>query len=30
MLKDGWKSIGKVFILAILIDIVYQLIEHRW
>jgi hypothetical protein len=30
MLKSGWKSIGKVFILAIVLDVVYQLIEHRW
>jgi hypothetical protein len=30
MLKEGWKSIGKVFILAFILDIVYQLIEHRW
>ena len=30
MLKEGWKSIGKVFILAIVLDVVYQLIEHRW
>jgi hypothetical protein len=30
MLKEGWKSIGKVFILATVLDIVYQLIEHRW
>ena len=30
MLKQGWKSIGKVFTLAVLLDIVYQLIEHRW
>src|ERR1700733_7404584 len=30
MLKDGWKSIGKVFVLAVVLDIVYQLIEHRW
>ena len=29
-LKDGWKSIGKVFILAIVLDVVYQLIELRW
>lgn len=26
MLKDGWKRISKVFILAIVLDIVYQLI----
>jgi hypothetical protein len=30
MLKEGWKSIGKVFALAVVLDIVYQLIEHRW
>jgi len=30
MLKDGWKSVGKVFILAVVLDVVYQLIEHRW
>lgn len=27
MLKDGWKSVGRVFILAIILDIIYQLIE---
>ena len=26
MLKDGWKSIGKVFVLALLLDVVYQVI----
>jgi hypothetical protein len=30
MLKNGWHSVGKVFILAIVLDVVYQLIEHRW
>jgi hypothetical protein len=30
MLKQGWKSIGKVFTLAFVLDIIYQLIEHRW
>jgi hypothetical protein len=30
MLKEGWKSIGRVFILAVVLDIVYQLIVHRW
>jgi hypothetical protein len=24
MLKDGWKSVGKVFLLAIVLDVVYQ------
>jgi hypothetical protein len=30
MAENGWKSVGKVFILAIVLDMVYQLIEHRW
>jgi hypothetical protein len=29
MLKDGWKSVGRVFILAMVLDAVYQLIELR-
>jgi hypothetical protein len=27
MLKDGWRSIGKVFILALVLDMIYQIIE---
>lgn len=30
MLHDGWKSVGRIFILAIIIDAVYQIIELRW
>jgi hypothetical protein len=30
MLRDGWKAVGKVFIFAIIIDLVYQLIVFRW
>ena len=30
MLREGWKSVGKVFILAIVIDAVYQFIVFRW
>jgi hypothetical protein len=30
MLKDGWKSVGKVFILALVLDIVYQIIVLRF
>ncbi len=30
MLKDGWKSVGKVFVLAIVLDVVYQFIEQRF
>jgi len=24
MLKDGWKSVGKVFLIALLLDVIYQ------
>ena len=30
MLKDGWKSVGKVFVLAMVLDVVYQLIVQGW
>ena len=30
MLKTGWKSIGKVFLFAIALDVVYHIIAHRW
>ena len=26
LLRDGWKSVGKVFVLAALLDVIYQLI----
>lgn len=29
MLRDGWKSVGKVFILAMVLDVIYQIIELR-
>jgi hypothetical protein len=29
-LHSGWKSIGRVFLLAVIIDAVYQFIELRW
>jgi hypothetical protein len=29
-LKDGWQDVTKVFVLAVLIDLVYQWIELRW
>jgi hypothetical protein len=28
MLQSGWKSVGKVFVLALLLDVVYQVIEQ--
>jgi len=30
MIKDGWKSVGKVFILAIVLDVVYQIVVLRF
>jgi len=30
LVKDGWKSIGKVFLIAMALDIVYQLIVARF
>jgi len=29
MLRDGWKRVGKVFVMAIIIDLVYQWIVSR-
>ena len=29
-LRDGWKSVARIFVLAIIIDAVYQIIELRW
>jgi hypothetical protein len=30
MIKDGWKNIGKVFVLAIVLDVVYQIVVLRF
>ena len=30
LLRDGWKSVAKVFTLAAIIDVVYQLIVFKW
>jgi hypothetical protein len=29
LLRNGWKDVGKVFVLAMILDAVYQLIVHR-
>ncbi len=29
MLRDGWKSVGKVFVIAIVIDLVEQIVVFR-
>lgn len=30
LLRNGWKSVAKVFVMALVIDVVYQLIVARW
>jgi len=30
LMREGWKSVGKLFILACMLDIIYQLIVLRW
>ncbi|MGO8944456.1 MAG: hypothetical protein ACLQJ7_12375 [Syntrophobacteraceae bacterium] len=30
ILRDGWKSVGKIFIIAVIIDLVEQFIALRW
>ena len=30
MLKDGWKSVGKVFLIALLLDVIYQVIVLKF
>jgi hypothetical protein len=30
MIKDGWKGVGKVFILAMVLDVVYQIVVLRF
>jgi hypothetical protein len=30
LLHEGWKSVARVFVLAIVMDIIYQLLVLRW
>jgi hypothetical protein len=30
LLREGWKSIARVFFLAVIMDVIYQLIVVRW
>jgi len=30
MVKDGWKSIGKVFVVALILDVIYQIVATRF
>ncbi len=30
LIRTGWKSIAKIFVMAVVLDLVYQLIVFRW
>lgn len=30
MFRDGWKSVGKVFVLALVLDVVYQVVVQQF
>jgi len=30
LIRQGWKSVARVFVLAIVMDVIYQLIVLRW
>jgi hypothetical protein len=30
LLQNGWQSVGKIFVIALILDAVYQYIELRW
>jgi len=30
LLREGWKSIARVFFLAVIMDVIYQLIVQHW
>ena len=30
LLQSGWKDVGKVFIIAIVIDVAYQVVALQW
>lgn len=30
LLREGWKAVGKVFVIAVIIDAIYQFMVLRW
>ena len=30
LLREGWKAVAKVFVMAVTIDAIYQIIQLRW
>ena len=30
LISEGWRDVGKVFMIAVVLDVIYALIVHRW
>jgi hypothetical protein len=30
MLRQGWRDVGKIFVIAVVLDVIYQLLVVRW
>jgi hypothetical protein len=30
LLREGWSAVAKVFVIAVLLDVVYQVVVRRW
>jgi len=30
LLREGWKDIGKIFTIAIILDVIYEIVEFKW
>ena len=30
LLRDGWKDIGKIFTIAVILDVVYEIVVFKW
>jgi hypothetical protein len=30
LLRDGWSDVKKVFIIALVLDVIYEIVVHRW
>jgi hypothetical protein len=30
MLHQGWRDVGKIFVIAVILDVIYQLLVVRW
>ena len=30
LIAEGWKVVGKIFVLAVILDLIYQIVVFRW